>query len=286
MATSTWFVLAVTAAYGLVIGSFLNVVIYRLPRGQSLLRPRSSCPACGVAIAWYDNVPVLSYLALAGRCRHCRTAISPRYPLVELASAGLLVGVLWQFGFSFSVQSVSIGIFVLLLLALAIIDLEHFLLLDWLTLPGLALGVLAAPLIATFAGSADQTVLGKLGGLIFPGWGDAPSAFLGALLGAALGALIPYLIGQVWERLFHKEGMGFGDVKFLAMIGAFLGWKGVLLTIGLGSVLGAGVGVAMIATGRGRRDTELPFGTFLAAGALLTLFVGPALMRALKWIRP
>jgi len=280
MATSTVVLLVITAAYGLVIGSFLNVVIHRLPREQSLLRPRSRCPACGAAIAWYDNVPVLSYLVLGGRCRRCRAAISPRYPLVEATAAGLLVAVLGYFDFEFSLQSVSIGIFVLLLLALAIIDLEHFLLLDCLTLPGLALGILVAPLVATFVEAPDQTVLARLGGLVLPGLGHALSALFGALLGAAVGALIPFLIAQTWELLFHKEGMGFGDVKFLAMIGAFLGWKGVLLTIGLGSVIGAVVGVGLIIGGRGGRDTQLPFGTFLALGALTTLFVGAPLW---KW---
>jgi leader peptidase (prepilin peptidase)/N-methyltransferase len=276
MATPSWFVIAVTAAYGLVIGSFLNVVIYRLPRERSLLRPRSSCPACAAPIAWYDNVPVVSYLMLGGRCRHCRTVISPRYPLVELATAGLLVAVAIRFGLT--VAGLAAALLALLLLALALIDLEHHLLLDVLTLPGIVLSLVLAPL--------GGSLVAPLGGAVLRSSGATMSTLVSALFGAAVGALVPYLVSVGYRVIRGAEGMGLGDVKFLAMIGTFLGWKGVLLTIGLGSVLGAGVGLGLIAAGRGRRDTELPFGTFLAAGALLTLFVGPALMRALGWIRP
>jgi leader peptidase (prepilin peptidase)/N-methyltransferase len=259
-----------------VIGSFLNVVIHRLPREQSLLRPRSSCPACGAAIAWFDNVPVVSYLMLGGRCRHCHASISPRYPLVELAAAGLLVAVVARFGLT--VAGFAAALLVLLLLALALIDLEHHLLLDFLTLPGLAVALLLAPL--------GGSLVGPLGGTVLRSAGPAPSALASSLLGAAVGALVPYLVIVAYRLIRGGEGMGLGDVKFLAMIGAFLGWKGVLLTIGLGSVVGAAVGLGLIAAGRGRRDTELPFGTFLAVGAMLTLWVGAPLMRLLGWIRP
>jgi leader peptidase (prepilin peptidase)/N-methyltransferase len=275
MANPNWLLLAITAAYGLVIGSFLNVVIHRLPRGQSLLRPRSSCPACGAAIAWYDNVPVLSYLALGGRCRHCRAPISPRYPLVELATAGLLVAVV--VGFGVTVEGLAAALFVLLLLALAMIDLEHHLLLDVLTVPGIAIALLFAPL--------GGSLLGPLGGTVLASSGRTVSALAAALLGGAVGALVPYAVIVAYRMIRGAEGMGLGDVKFLSMVGTFLGWKGVLLSIGLGSLLGAAVGLGLIVAGRGRRDTELPFGTFLAAGALLTLFLGPPLMRALGWIR-
>ena len=271
-----WFVLTVAGAYGLVIGSFLNVVIHRLPREMSLLRPRSHCPGCGALVRWYDNVPLLSYLALRGRCRACRTPISPRYPLVELASAGLLVAVAARFGLT--VAGLAAALFVLLLLTLALIDLEHRLLLDVLTLPGIAAGLLLAPL--------GGSLVVPLGGAVLHSSGPALSALASSLLGAAIGALVPYVVIVGYRLIRGAEGMGLGDVKFLAMIGVFLGWKGVLLTIGLGSVLGAAVGLGLIAAGRGRRDTELPFGTFLAAGALLTLFVGGPLMRVLGWIRP
>jgi leader peptidase (prepilin peptidase)/N-methyltransferase len=167
---------------------------------------------------------------------------------------------------------------VVLLLALAMIDLEHHLLLDVLTLPGLAFALLLAPL--------GGSLVGPLGGAVLRSAGPAPSALASSLLGATVGALVPYLVIVAYRLLRGGEGMGLGDVKLLAMIGAFLGWKGVLLTIALGSMVGAAVGLGLIAAGRGRRDTELPFGTFLAVGAVLTLFAGAPLMRLLGWIRP
>jgi leader peptidase (prepilin peptidase)/N-methyltransferase len=253
-----WFAIAVAAAYGLVLGSFLNVVIHRLPREMSLLRPRSHCPECGALVRWYDNVPVLSYLVLRGRCRVCRTAISPRYPLVELACSALLASCVARFGVS--VTGAAAVVLVLLLLPLAFIDLEHHLLPDALTLPGIAAGL-------------AFSAVGALAPL--------PAALVGAVVGGA----IPYLVIVVYRLVRGVEGMGLGDVKLLAMAGAFLGWQGALLTLGLGSCLGAMVGVALIATGKGGRDTELPFGVFLALAAIVTLFFGSELMQALGWVR-
>ena len=235
-----WFVPAVAAAYGLVFGSFLNVVVHRLPRGMSVLRPRSHCPACGAPVRWFDNVPVLSYLALAGRCRTCRARISPRYPAVELASGALAAGVAARFGLT--VAGAEAMLLVMLLLPLAFIDLEHHLLPDVLTLPGIAIGLACS-------------------------WAGGLVPFADALVGAAVGAGVPYAVMVAYRRLRGVEGMGLGDVKLLAMIGAFLGWRGMLLTLGVGATAGALVGLALIATGRGRRDTELPFGTFLCAAA-------------------
>lgn len=255
----TWFVLVVAAAYGLVLGSFLNVVIHRLPREMSLVRPRSHCPGCGAPIRWFDNVPVLSYLFLLGRCRACRRPIPLRYPLVELASAGLLVAVVLRFGLTW--LAVEAAVLALLLLPLGIIDLEHHLLPDWLTLPGLAVGL----------------ALSVRGGLV-------PA--LDAVIGAALGAALPFAILVGYRAIRGIEGMGLGDVKLLAMIGAFLGWRGVLLTLALGSSVGAIFGLLLIAAGRGNRETELPFGTFLSAGALVTLFFAPEIMHALGWVAP
>lgn len=255
----TWFVLGVVAAYGLVIGSFLNVVIYRLPRDLSLLRPRSHCPSCGALVRWFDNVPLLSFLALRGRCRRCGGRISLRYPLVELATAGVLVAVAARFGVNW--RGTAAALLVLLLVPLAVIDLEHHLLLDWLTLPGIVIGL----------------ALSLVGGTVPP-----RDAALGALLGAAL----PYAVLVTYRAIRGVEGMGLGDVKLLAMIGAFLGWRGVLLTLGLGATAGAAVGVGLIVARRGSRDTELPFGTFLCAGATATLFWGERLMRVLHWMGP
>jgi leader peptidase (prepilin peptidase) / N-methyltransferase len=253
-----WFGVAVAVAYGLVVGSFLNVVIHRLPREESLLRPRSRCPRCGAPVRWFDNVPLLSYLLLRGRCRSCRAPISPRYPAVELLSGALAAAAVVRFGLT--VAGVEAMLLLMLLIPLAFIDLEHHLLPDVLTFPGIALGL---------AGSL-------LGGLATP---------LDAVIGACVGAAVPYAVIVIYRWLRGAEGMGLGDVKLLAMIGAFLGWRGVLLTLGLGATLGAALGVALIALGKGRRDTELPFGTFLACAAALVLFAGPGLMVALGWVR-
>jgi leader peptidase (prepilin peptidase)/N-methyltransferase len=252
------FALGVAAVYGLAFGSFINVVVHRLPREMSLLHPRSHCPACGAPLHWFDNVPLLSYAVLAGRCRACRAPISPRYPLVELASGALAVGVVARFGVTR--RGLAAMLLVMLLLPLAFIDLEHKLLPDVLTLPGIVLGVACA----------------LLGGLV---------SVADALIGVALGGALPYLVIVVYRWLRHVEGMGLGDVKLLAMIGAFLGWRGVLLSLALGATAGALVGLGLIAAGKGRRDTELPFGTFLAGAALVTLFLGLLLMRLLGWIR-
>lgn len=254
-----WLALVAVGAYGLILGSFLNVVIHRLPREMSLLRPRSHCPSCGVTVPWFDNVPVLAYLLLFGRCRRCRARIPARYPLVELASAGVLLAVYHQFGFS--VAGLHAAVLVMLLLPLAVIDLEHHLLPDWLTIPGLAAGLTGS----------------LAGGLTAPA-----DAIAGALLGAAL----PYAVIVAYRWWRGVEGMGLGDVKLLAMIGAFLGWRGTLLTLALGATAGAAVGITLVLSGRGRGDTELPFGTFLAIGALVSLFWGGRLMVWLGWIGP
>ncbi len=254
-----WFALTVAAAYGMVFGSFLNVVVHRLPRGMSLLRPGSHCPACGTPVRWFDNVPVLSYLLLRGRCRACRVAISPRYPLVELASGALTVAVVARFGLTLS--GLEAMLLVMLLLPLAFIDLEHHLLPDVLTLPGIAVGL---------AGSL-------VGGLV---------PLFDAATGAAVGAAVPYAVIVIYRWLRGAEGMGLGDVKLLAMIGAFLGWRGVLLTLGLAATAGALLGLTLIALGRGRRDTELPFGTFLAFAAMIVLFAGDRLLIVFGWVRP
>jgi leader peptidase (prepilin peptidase)/N-methyltransferase len=254
-----WFALTVAAAYGMVFGSFLNVVVHRLPRGMSLLRPGSHCPACGTPVRWFDNLPVLSYLLLGGRCRACRVAISPRYPLVELASGALTVAVVARFGLT--LQGLEAMLLVMLLLPLAFIDLEHHLLPDVLTLPGIAVGL-----------------AGSLAGGLVP--------LLDAATGAAVGAAVPYAVIVIYRWLRGAEGMGLGDVKLLAMIGAFLGWRGVLLTLGLAATAGALLGLTLIALGRGRRDTELPFGTFLAFAAMIVLFAGDRLLIVLGWVRP
>ena len=241
------------AAVGLVVGSYLNVVIHRLPREESTVLPRSRCPSCGAGIRARDNIPLLSYRALRGRCRSCGARISWRYPFIEAGTAVLMVLCLEAFGPTW--RALVAAVFCCLLVALAGIDLEHFLLPDVLTLPGLALGLAVS----------------------WPAyWIDWRDALLGAVVGG--GGL--WLLGKAWYLLRHEEGLGFGDVKMLAMVGAFLGWQGVLVTVLLASASGAALGLALVASGRLELGAKLPFGVFLSGGALAALFAGPAMVAA------
>jgi leader peptidase (prepilin peptidase)/N-methyltransferase len=244
--TIAWF-----AAMGLMIGSFLNVCIARIPDGASLVSPGSRCPSCGASIAWYDNVPIVSYLALGARCRTCRAPISIRYPLVELttAVAFVLVGlVFWPNGWMVAQRL----LFTALLIVLFGTDLDVQRLPDLLTIPGL----IAALLFSLVTG---------------PG-------FVDALIGAALGAAIPALVRWGWKRATGVDGMGLGDVKMLAMIGAFLGWQQVWVVLFLASASGAVIGLVLVAAGRRSLQTRLPFGTFLAIAAYIAALVGESVL--------
>jgi leader peptidase (prepilin peptidase)/N-methyltransferase len=229
---------------GTVFGSFLNVVIYRLPRGVSLVWPPSTCPICGKRIKFYDNVPLLSYILLLGRCRHCRTRISVRYPLVELASGLLMVWVVLVGGPPGLVASRAV--LVLFLLAVALIDWGHMIIPDELSLGGCAIGF-----VLSFFNPA-VTVTASLWGIFVGG---------GLLLG----------VGYLYQRVRGVEGLGGGDVKLAAMIGAFLGWKGLVMCVLAGSVAGSLFGLTLMVRGRGAQ-TKVPFGTFLAAGAVFAAF--------------
>jgi len=238
---------------GLVVGSYLNVLVHRLPRGLSTVTPRSRCPACGAAIRAHDNLPVLSWLLLRGRCRDCRAPIPARYPLVEAAAGLLFAASVARFGFG--VEGLAAAVLGALLIALAAIDRDHLLLPDKLTLPGIAAGL--ALQIAAPSGSLARGVAGALVG--------------GGLLLALAGA---------WELVRGVEGMGLGDVKMLAMIGAFLGIGGVLVTLVVGTFAGSLAGIAMILRGRGSLASQLPFGVFLAAGGAVALFAAGPLVGA------
>jgi leader peptidase (prepilin peptidase)/N-methyltransferase len=244
------FQLLLGAAIGLCIGSFLNVVIYRVPIGQSIATPPSRCRKCGYQLQWYDNIPVLSWLFLRGRCRKCGIGVSIQYPIVELTTGALFVLVIWMTppGPLLATRL----IFVCILIALFGIDLEHQILPNAITLPGIAIGVLLS-LIAP------------------PGWKDA-------LIGVLLGGGVLYAIAGAYYLWRREEGMGMGDVKMLAMIGAFLGWKAVLVTLVLSSFAGAIIGLALMAAQRGTMKFALPFGTFLAIGAIVSMFVGEPLV--------
>jgi leader peptidase (prepilin peptidase) / N-methyltransferase len=246
--------LVFASLFGLACGSFANVLIYRLPRDLSIVSPPSHCPSCDRELRFYHNIPLFSYIFLGGRCAFCKTRISARYPLVEA-----FVGVLfWFSAYNFApafppeaktvLALISSWVFLLFITALMFIDLEHFLLPDKLTLPGIFIGLASS--------------------FILP-W----TSPLESLIGAALGALVPSVLIGIYA-LRKIDAMGWGDVKLLAMIGAFLGWRGALLTLLIGALLGTIVGgIYIISCGKDKR-TQLPFGTFLGIASFVALFWG------------
>jgi leader peptidase (prepilin peptidase)/N-methyltransferase len=232
---------------GLITGSYLNVVIHRLPRGVSTVLPPSSCPGCGMRIRARDNVPLLSFLVLRGKCRNCGRSIGWRYPMVEAATGALFLACYLRFGPTWS--ALVAALFGCAMIALALIDLEHFILPDRITLPGIAIGLLVQPLVK---------------------WVSLPWA----LVGAAAGAGIILAMNAIWLAIRGVQGFGLGDVKMLAMIGAFLGLSGVVVTLFLGALLGSLTGIALMARRRIQLQSKLPFGFFLSIGALAALFYG------------
>lgn len=238
------------AILGLCLGSFLNVVVHRLPRGLSLLRPGSRCPRCQHPIRPWDNLPVVGYLILGGRCRDCRETISIRYPLVELLGAVCVLT-----GSLLSPDPVSAAVRILFLLVMAavtLIDLDHRIIPDEISLPGIVLGLLVCPLLGV----------------------SRVSALIGMAAGA--GSLLAVALAYRWIR--GTAGMGMGDVKLAGMLGAFLGWKGVFLSILIGSLLGSLFGLTLLATRRGSGRTALPYGTFVAPAAAVVLLFGERLL--------
>ncbi len=256
--------------FGLVIGSFLNVCIYRMPRDLSVVAPRSFCVACKHPIAWYDNVPVLSYAFLKGRCRHCEAPVSMRYPVVELLTAALFFLYVWRLGPTLA--AVKFCIYGALLVGLLFADLEARILPDEMTLGGAAAGLVLAAFVPVRDG-IGETLLWLAGVQAGTRW----SSVAEALIGAALPALFLWFGGWLYLRLRHKEGLGLGDVKLIAMVGAFLGLHGALLTLIVGSVAGSIIGYLYIRIARKDPATyELPFGTFLGAAGLAITLAGPA----------
>lgn len=232
--------------FGLLVGSFLNVCIYRLPRRESLNWPGSHCTSCDRPLSWYENIPLVSWLVLRGRCRTCHTPISPVYPIVEA-----LTGIVFLSAFELYAWTPLLPVrllFACAMIVLFVIDLRHRILPNVITVPGVFVGFIVSLWLP-------------------PGW---LSSFLGLLLGGG----VLFLIAEVYYRTRGVEGMGMGDVKMLAMIGAFLGWPLMLLTLILATFSGAVVGLAMMASGRGGAKAALPFGTFLAVGALVAAVVG------------
>ena len=238
------------AALGLTIGSFLNVCIYRLPRGESVVSPPSRCPSCGRELRWFENVPVFGYLFLGGRCRTCRSPVSPMYPMVEAATALVFLLQYWQLGWQ-PLLAVRL-VFAAAMIALFVIDLQHRILPNVITLPGVVIGVAASVLFE-------------------PGWEAS-------LIGVAAGGGVLWAVGEAYFRIRGEEGMGMGDVKMLAMVGAFLGWQLMLVTLLIASLAGSVVGGVMILLNRGSLKYALPLGSFLAAGALIATQVGRPLL--------
>jgi leader peptidase (prepilin peptidase)/N-methyltransferase len=263
----------IAGVFGAVIGSFLNVVIHRVPLEESIVFPNSRCTSCGAAIAFYDNIPVLSYIFLGAKCRKCKEHISFRYPAVELLTAALFIAVAWHDGLSAALPFDLV--FASALLALVFIDAEHMLLPNVITYPGIVFALIARVAIPYLTGT--------------PHFDDVPSLSGGALAnmplwvvslsGAAIGALIGggslWLMGWTWQKLRGIEAMGLGDVKMMFMVGAYLGWRLTILTIFVGVLSGSVIGILLMARQRERNmQMLLPFGVFLGIGAIAALLIG------------
>ena len=239
----------IAALLGAIVGSFLNVVILRLPDATtSIVYPASRCPRCLHPLPWYDNIPVLSYLLLGGRCRHCRDKISPQYPAVELAMALFSMALLWKFGLTTRIA----GFFPLVaaLLVIAVIDMRLQIIPNVISLPGIIVGFLFA------------VISGHI-------------TWLDSLLGIALGGGILYVVAGLYQLLRKKEGMGGGDIKLLAMLGAFLGWQSLPFIILASSLAGSAIGLSAIALGKRSAAARIPFGPYLAGAAVVYLFFAP-----------
>ena len=240
------YAMTMLALLGLAVGSFLNVCIHRLPEHKSVVSPGSRCPGCGYELRWYDNIPVVSYALLGGRCRSCRVPISIRYPIVEVVTMVVFLAHYWVIGPD--IVLVPRLLFASMLIVLFAIDLEHHLLPNAITLPGIVIGLLFSLLL--------------------------PPGIVSAALGTLIGGGSLWLIGEAYYRFSGQEGMGGGDVKMLAMIGAFLGWKLAIVTLVFSSVAGALIGVLVLAIRKGGLKYALPYGTFLALGALVASLFG------------
>lgn len=245
------FLLLVAVFFGLVIGSFLNVCIVRLPEDESVVTPPSHCRECKAPVAWHDNIPVASFVILGGRCRHCGAPFSPRYAFVEILT-GALFGLVAMQGLPMAETALQMGI-VSAMIVITFIDIDHFLILDRITFPSIAL----SPLLAWLVGHVSVA---------------------DSLIGIAVGGGFLWAFAWSYEKLRHREGMGLGDVKLLAMIGGLLGWPAAPFSLFAGAVVGSVYGLGVMLVRSRHLDLEIPFGPFLAFGALLYMFAGPDLV--------
>ena len=249
-----WWMGAFVAVFGAAVGSFLNVCIWRLPEERSIVTPRSFCPVCSHSIRFYDNIPLLSYLLLWGQCRDCHTRIPWRYPLVEGLAGALALLLFWKYGLS--VKFLAAFFFVSCLIVITFIDMDHQIIPDIITLPGIPIFFLAAVFVMKVP-------------------------FYEALWGLLVGGGILYLIATVYAFLRKQEGMGGGDIKLLAMLGAFLGWKSLIFIILISSLTAAIVGITLMVLRGKDMQYAVPFGPFLSLAAIAYLFWGDLFMRAL-----
>jgi leader peptidase (prepilin peptidase) / N-methyltransferase len=265
------------ALFGLAFGSFLNVCIVRLPRGESVITPRSHCPRCNRPIRWFDNLPVLSYVILGARCRHCRQPISILYPLVEILTAALLVVTFARYGLGPEfIKYAALGMFLLILI---FTDLRERQIPRPVTLLGTAIGILLSLFVPVDNRPLDWAL--SRFGVSLEG---SASSVAGAVSGALFGAGFFYLVGEAFYRLRHKEGLGFGDVMLMLMVGSFLGIPLTLLTILIGSILGVLIAVPLYFISSRFREYEWPYGSFLGAAALYASLGGTRLLEAyLRW---
>jgi leader peptidase (prepilin peptidase)/N-methyltransferase len=266
-------------ALGAIIGSFLNVVIHRVPNEESVVFPNSACPKCETAIKPYDNIPILSWLLLGGKCRACKTPISPRYVAVEALTGVLFVACLYKLGFT---PFLPVGlIFVAAVVALIFIDAEHMILPNVITYPGIVLAFLARLIFPLMFGAAyfSDLSVAPLADLQMPVWPVWVVSLIGAVLGALVGGGSLWLVGAIWKRLRGVDAMGLGDVKMMFGVGALLGWRLTILTIFLGALSGSVIGLAVMRktyqTGSdSAMQARIPFGIFLGLGAIIALLFG------------
>lgn len=253
------FIYIIVFVFGLITGSFLNVCIYRLPRNISIILPSSRCPSCNIPIKFYDNIPIISYIFLGGKCRYCKNNISLRYPLVEFLNGILYVTTIHKFGLE--LHSLFYLVFCSALLVITFIDIDFQIIPDLITLPGIFLSLVAGSIL----------LIDPFNRISYLGW---KSSIIGSVTGFVLYTSIAFL----GSKIFKKEAMGGGDIKMMAMAGAVIGWKGVILTTFLGSLIGSIVGIiSMFIHGR-EKGSLIPFGPFLAIGSIISLFYGQEIL--------
>lgn len=270
LSSSTYLVVQIFSfILGAVLGSFLNVCIYRLPREESIAFPPSHCTSCNNSIKFYDNIPILSYLILGGKCRNCSMRIFPTYPIIELISAVLTLLAVRQFGIS--MDTLFYIVLIYSLIVITFIDLEHLIIPNVITFPGIGVGIIFN-LIITNWGYASTLLntpdLKNFLRLI----SEVP--IMSSILGVLIGGGLLYFIGFLYEVIRKREGMGMGDVKLLAMLGAFLGWQGVIFIVFLSSIIGTVIGLSIILYQRENLKYAIPFGPFLSIAAIIYIFTG------------